>query len=657
MNDSTGKGPFGKRSRLLDENGYHVVPALGKRVLLKDWTGYQYKPTDATKYADHNIGILTKFTPTLDVDITEPADAEAVRALLPRGAPVRYGRKGFAMPFQLGAGTAPFRKITVDLRAPGGAHDRIEFLADGQQVIVEGIHPDTGQPYRWNGAGDLGTVPLANLPVTNIQQARGLVQRIVDMLLERGYQLLEHVPAAVQKAAGEAIATARGLPPMPHVEGLPDVLWRALDVLDPTPREQWIAVGHHLKAIGAGWAHEAWLEWSRRSPAYQPGDEERWDTFQPDRSGGQHALRVMAGVPEPMAFEPEPEAQRTPDPKRKRGPLLAWLQDDTPQPKRWLIKGVLERGTVAVVWGQPASFKSFLALDWALSIAYGVPWNGNPVHTGEVVYVAGEGHSGLTRRTRAWRTARGFLDEPLDGRIAFSHRAISLTKETVVSERVGDLIEEVRAAGKHPKLWVIDTVARNMAGNENAQQDMGAMIKAATALIEAFPESTVVFVHHANKEGGKRGSTVLQGDIDADYKCERVEGTMQMTLHSTKMKDDSEMPNTQFVARVVSMGRQVDEFGEVEEVRSLVLEPSVHELTNEDVMDDRILQAVRELREQGKVASVRAIRPMIGVSQNDVLAAIRSLLDRGQLVRAGGKQDGYALPSGVTEEPGDNPWD
>ena len=91
---------------------------------------------------------------------------------------------------------------------------------------------------------------------------------------------------------------------------------------------------------------------------------------------------------------------------------------------------------------------------------------------------------------------------------------------------------------------------------------------------------------------------------------------------------------------------------------SLCITPGAQQvLTNEDVMDDKVLQSVRELREKGKVASVRAIRPMVGAAQQDVVDALKRLVDRRQLVKAGGRQDGYALPSGVTEEPGDNPWD
>ena len=43
----------------------------------------------------------------------------------------------------------PFSKIVINFVARnGGEPEKLEFLGDGQQVVVAGIHPDTRQPYR-----------------------------------------------------------------------------------------------------------------------------------------------------------------------------------------------------------------------------------------------------------------------------------------------------------------------------------------------------------------------------------------------------------------------------------------------------------------------------------------------------------------------------
>jgi transposase len=71
-------------------------------------------------------------------------------------------------------------------------------------------------------------------------------------------------------------------------------------------------------------------------------------------------------------------------------------------PTSWLIKYYLELDSLTQVFGPTKSYKSFLALDWGLSIATGRDWCSQTAKRGLVVYIAGEGHNGLRRRLKAW---------------------------------------------------------------------------------------------------------------------------------------------------------------------------------------------------------------------------------------------------------------
>ena len=71
-------------------------------------------------------------------------------------------------------------------------------------------------------------------------------------------------------------------------------------------------------------------------------------------------------------------------------------------PTDWLIENILTTKSFAGLIGAPASGKSFVALDLALSIASGRPYHGNPVKKGPVLYLAGEGIQGLQKRAAAW---------------------------------------------------------------------------------------------------------------------------------------------------------------------------------------------------------------------------------------------------------------
>src|SRR4051812_31243433 len=69
----------------------------------------------------------------------------------------------------------------------------------------------------------------------------------------------------------------------------------------------------------------------------------------------------------------------------------------------WLIEGILPANGLAVVFGLPKSGKSYLVADAALHVAMGRRWAGRDVLAGGVVYIAGEGVSGLKRRLATFR--------------------------------------------------------------------------------------------------------------------------------------------------------------------------------------------------------------------------------------------------------------
>ena len=98
---------------------------------------------------------------------------------------IRIGRPPKrAIPFRT---SKPFRKITAPLSSPlGGDTEKIELLADGQQVAVAGEHPETRKPYCWHG-GAPWHVPRADLPYLTEDEARALVDNAVSILADFGY--------------------------------------------------------------------------------------------------------------------------------------------------------------------------------------------------------------------------------------------------------------------------------------------------------------------------------------------------------------------------------------------------------------------------------------------------------------------------------------
>ena len=135
-----------------------------------------------------NTGILTRTTPALDLDILNEEAARAAEDL----ARERFEGRGYIL-VRIGKPPKraiifrgePFPKITVDFVRGG----KIEFLCDGQQIVVDGIHPDTKEPYRWFG-GTPGEIKHDDLPYIHEAEARALVDDIAALLVrDYGYAL------------------------------------------------------------------------------------------------------------------------------------------------------------------------------------------------------------------------------------------------------------------------------------------------------------------------------------------------------------------------------------------------------------------------------------------------------------------------------------
>jgi hypothetical protein len=211
--------------------------------------------------------------------------------------------------------------------------------------------------------------------------------------------------------------------------------------------------------------------------------------------------------------------------------LLTVTELDAIPPVTWLLEGILPRGGFACVYGPPAVGKTFLALDWALSVSCGRDWFGKPVQKGLVVYIAAEGLHSIKPRMAAWQEARHV-----------PHIEDFLTLDSglnLLEANAADwLLTEIAAkTSKQPALFVVDTLARCMGdGDENTAQAMGAFIKSIDRLRLATG-ATVLAVHHPGKqvEKGARGSSALKAAVDAEMEVTSRDGLI--TLASTKQKD------------------------------------------------------------------------------------------------------------------------
>ena len=207
-------------------------------------------------------------------------------------------------------------------------------------------------------------------------------------------------------------------------------------------------------------------------------------------------------------------------------------------PPEWLINGVLTLASNATLVAAPRSLKSFLALDFGMCIAYGLPWKGRKVKQGAVIYVLREGVRGFGRRVRAWRAVHGVEDQSAP--FCLITAPLNLVEPTHIARLVATAKAQLEANGFEVVLVVLDTLARVMVGaDENSAQDMG---KAVHGISEISTEigCCVLAVHHAGKDvdRGARGSSALFGGVDTELLLTREGESITITI--TKQKDEDE---------------------------------------------------------------------------------------------------------------------
>ena len=224
----------------------------------------------------------------------------------------------------------------------------------------------------------------------------------------------------------------------------------------------------------------------------------------------------------------------------------------TPPPS-FMVADYLIENSFAVLYGAPATFKSFLAIDWALSIAHGIDWNGRPTSQGAVVYLAMEGQSGIAVRAEAWHRDRQLDDDGVPFYAVTTPIGMAMEDAPDVLQ-LRHAIEDT-LGGVSPDLIVVDTLARSFAGSgadENSATDMGMFIRSCDLMKEWF-DCTVLAVHHSGKDSDKglRGSSSLLGAVDTSVAIKRTEGTQSVVVKVAKQKDVQEAEPIALEAREV----------------------------------------------------------------------------------------------------------
>jgi Bifunctional DNA primase/polymerase, N-terminal/AAA domain len=217
----------------------------------------------------------------------------------------------------------------------------------------------------------------------------------------------------------------------------------------------------------------------------------------------------------------------------------------------YLIKGVIERQSNVVAFGQWNVGKTFVVLDMAAAIATGERWFGRRVRQGRVLYLGYEGLRAMKKRMIA---LRGRHPKLLDRNVPFEWQPLrtALTKPEGVAALGAVLTAYAKRHGGAPDLIIIDPLANAIGGDDSDAMMMGLLNECVAALIQK-QRCTVLRVHHSGhgNQDRARGHSSLPAGVDTEIRVTQDE------IALTKQRDDVR-GKFFFKLDVVKLGRDND---------------------------------------------------------------------------------------------------
>jgi hypothetical protein len=548
--------------------------AVGARRQDGLWSGFDWLPHEADEQdirrwhgMGAGVGIKTgQGLIAIDADTLDADHARIIRDIVEHHLgrlPIRVGK--YPKAAYICRVDAPYRYTRVEFgerNDKGSLTDRVEILSDGRQFVAHGIHPSTKAPYTWPRE----LIAFEQLPVFSTGQIDAMMAELHKALPSAAPIVREGASSDVNQDAlkGELETVRKAVLDTPNTS----------DIF-PT-RESFIGMGYAIKAALPGDEAEAlelyqdWCarwsdgsnnpelveaEWRRMKPPYKRGAGYLYELAEA-HSGGKFRSEEM-WFDELPDVEPELnpfDVASAKEQQREEGRRFTFLNFEEAadsalnDPAPPLIKGLIDQGTMSVLYGDSNVGKTFVAMDIAYHIATGRTYGGMKTEHALVVYVASEGGRGAKRRLTALRDKFKPADRP---KFLLLPEAVDLRRPDV---DLNPFIASLKAIGQPVGLVIVDTLSRALAGgDENSSVDMGALVKHFDA-IRAGTGAHLMIVHHTGKDKAKgaRGHTLLRAATDTEI--EVAEGVISVT----KQRDLDKSWSAAFGLEVRTIGMDAD---------------------------------------------------------------------------------------------------
>ena len=399
------------------QHGFAIIPVIGKNPAIEEWQNISAN-TDTINlwpglYPSHkNTGILTKYTPAIDVDLLNPEAAEAIETLLRS----LFEERGILSP-RIGRApkraflfrtNKPFPKLSVKLiNRHGTAGEKIEIMCNGQQLVVHGIHPDTKRPYTWLSGAPWDALHVKDLPLLTEEVASEFLRDAVELLTaEYGYTIDE----------GEDIGGANGAADWGHL--INNILTGA-DLHESIARLAFSFVATGIPGSTVVTRLRELMDRSQAKTNRLKDWQDRYADIPRAVRTAQKKLEVDIATPAAPGPKPEPAPPKPdlpkpdpPKPEPSELPAALWHGDVSPVDSRpYLVEGLIPEEGCGLISGQWGSYKTFNALELAHCVMTGRPYLGfNIRRPGGVLFFAFEAPSEIAVRLQ------GALDHKGDKR-------------------------------------------------------------------------------------------------------------------------------------------------------------------------------------------------------------------------------------------------
>ena len=328
----------------------------------------------------------------------------------------------------------------------------------------------------------------------------------------------------------------------------------------PGDYHRWMAVGSALHHETEGQGEWLWDEWSQLGADYEGPDEIRykWSTMG-NYSGNEKTFWSILreaqaqGCPVDVDTASPDEFEALPMPVGGKFNIRSHA-DFAGQVRsvRWIVKDILPAATLAVLFGESGSGKTFACYDLCAAVCRGVEWNGRRVTKGRVLYVVAEGVAGFVNRIKAYCHQQGISPADVDMDVISD-----ITPNLLEPAHITDLIKDIRQRQPYD-LIVMDTFAQVMPGaNENSGEDVGKAL-AECKRIHRHTGAMVLLVHHSGKDASKgaRGWSGLRAAADVELEVLRSDELRSISV--TKLKDGQDGAQIGFKLHTVILGEDED---------------------------------------------------------------------------------------------------